>query len=123
MGSNDFSDVLRAPDLRTRTLGDDGMYPNNENLPVLVYQQMVRRSVHSVAGAVEQVFRSNGWTGAWRNGIFSYHHCHSTAHEVLAVTGTNHVAAGGAVLVLPAGVARKNLDTDRDFQCTVKSLS
>jgi uncharacterized protein YjlB len=124
----DFSDVLRGADLQARVLADDGTYPNNDTLPVLVYGQAVRRSIRSPARAVERVFRANGWTGAWRNGIFAYHHYHSTAHEVLGVTGgsatvqlggpdgwTLDVSAGD-VLILPAGVAHKNLGSDRDFR-------
>jgi uncharacterized protein YjlB len=124
----DFADVLRGPDLRTRVLAGDGTFPNNEALPVLVYGQAVRRSVRSVAVTVDRVFGANDWTGAWRNGIFSYHHYHSTTHEMLGVTaGTATVQLGGPdgwtldmeagdVLVLPAGVAHKNLGSDPDFQ-------
>lgn len=125
---DEFSGVLGEPDLLARTLTDDGTYPNNEALPVLVYGRAVRRSVRSPASTLERIFRANNWTGAWRNGIFSYHHYHSTAHEVLGVTaGTATVQLGGPegwtldvgagdVLVLPAGVAHKNLGSDRDFQ-------
>lgn len=122
------ADVLREPDLQVTTLRDDGTYPNNALLPVLVYGQAVRRSVRSPARAVERVFRRNNWTGAWINGIFSYHHYHSTAHEALGVAGgaatvqlggpdgpTFELAAGD-VLVLPAGVAHKNLGADDDVQ-------
>lgn len=125
---DEFSDVLRAPDLLERTLADDGTFPNNEVLPVLVYRRAVRHSVRSPASTVERIFRQNDWTGAWRNGIFSYHHYHSTAHEALGVTaGTATVQLGGPegwtldveagdVLVLPAGVAHKNLGSDRAFR-------
>jgi uncharacterized protein YjlB len=125
---DDFVDVVREPDLLTRTLPDDGPYPNNDTLPVLVYGQALRASTRSLARTVERLFRANGWTGAWRNGVFAYHHYHSTAHEVLGVTGgtatlqlggpdgwTLDVEAGD-VLVLPAGVAHKNLGSDADFQ-------
>ena len=120
-----FSDVLREPNLRVRTLADDGTYPNNEELPVLVYGQALRRSSAQV---IERIFRANGWTGAWRNGIFSYHHYHSTAHEVLGIAGGSATVQlggpdgwglnveAGDVLVLPAGVAHKNLGSDSDFQ-------
>lgn len=32
----------------------------------------------------EMRFAENGWTGAWRDGVFDYHHFHVTTHEVLA---------------------------------------
>lgn len=122
-----FSRTLREPATDTHFLGDDGTYPNNEELPVLVYKQVLRNSVDSSAGTFERVFRRHGWTGTWRNGIFSYHHYHSTAHEVLGVaegsatvqlggpTGVTVEVSRGDVLILPAGVAHKNLNSTSNF--------
>ncbi len=57
-----------------------------------------------------------------RDGIYSYHHYHSTAHEVLGVyqggatvqfggeKGPAVSVAAGDVVVIPAGVAHKLLD-------------
>lgn len=121
-----FTDVLRAPDVQARHFADDGTFPNNPSLPVLVYRQAVQ-AVQGGAGTYERVFRAHNWRGSWRNGIFSYHHYHSTAHEVLGVArGSARVQLGGPeglvfeveagdVLVLPAGVAHKNLGADADF--------
>ncbi len=124
---NPFSDVLRSTDAAVHELEDDGTYPNNETLPLLVYPQVLRSSVDAPARAYERVFQAHNWMGTWRNGIFPYHHYHSTAHEVLGIAGGSaSVQLGGPagvtldvstgdVLVLPAGVAHKNQGTRGKF--------
>ncbi|MFB6098644.1 MAG: cupin domain-containing protein [Salinibacter sp.] len=111
--------------MQTQTFADDGQFPNNETLPVV----LLRGALAPEEGAetYEQVFRAHEWRGQWRNGIFSYHHYHSTAHEVLGIaqgsarvqlggpSGEAFAVAAGDVVVLPAGVAHKNLGADADF--------
>src|SRR5205823_467966 len=88
---------------------------------------------HDVAGAraaahYEELFADNGWLGSWRDGIFSYHHFHSTSHEVLGiVSGEAAVMLGGPsvgkqfevrmgdVLVLPAGTGHCNAGSTDDL--------
>lgn len=123
-----FRDVLEAPELIEETFSDDGTFPNNEELPTLVLRGAFRRSVSNLAAEMERVFRRHNWRGTWRNGIFLYHHYHSTSHEVLGVSrGQAHVQLGGPegtalevhagdVMVLPAGVAHKNLGAEGSFQ-------
>jgi len=108
-------------------LTDDEIFPNNERLPLLVYPNAVPLPDQDPASAFEKRFAENGWSGSWRNGIFTYHHYHSTAHEVLGVyRGTARVRLGGDngierslgpgdVVVIPAGVAHKNLESSSDF--------
>ncbi len=79
------------------------------------------------ADSCEALFTAHGWWRAWRNGIFSYHHFHSTAHEVLGiVAGHASVALGGPggevfevargdVLVLPAGTGHCNAGAGGDL--------
>jgi uncharacterized protein YjlB len=60
---------------------DDGAIPNSP-LPVLVYRSVKEASD---ANRCKRLFAQNGWLGAWQNGIYSFHHFHSIAHEVLGV--------------------------------------
>ena len=68
---------------------DDGLVPNN-SLPLVVRRGAVQPQSDDPARSFEQVFAKHGWTGSWRNGIFPYHHYHSTAHEVLGIAAVRH---------------------------------
>jgi uncharacterized protein YjlB len=109
--------------LETHRFEDDGGIPNSP-LPVVVYHEV--EAAHQ-AGSCEALFAHNGWLGAWRDGIFSFHHFHSTAHEVLGiVAGEATVVLGGPgggrfevrpgdVLVLPAGTGHSNAGSSGDL--------
>ena len=96
---------------------DDSAFPNS-SLPVLVYHEVPEAGD---ARRCERLFAQNDWRGAWQNGIYSFHHFHSVAHEVLGVVrGSATVIRGGPhgreleinrgdVLVLPAGTGHCNL--------------
>jgi uncharacterized protein YjlB len=104
-------------------------FPNNPRLPVIVYRAAVKLPMHGdAAKPIEQTFSRHGWSGGWRNGVFNYHHYHSTAHEVLGCysghaalmlggpDGVRVELARGDVIVLPAGVAHKSIETSDDFK-------
>jgi uncharacterized protein YjlB len=96
----------------------------NSRLPVLVYRAVLESPEPA---AFERVFKNNGWTGSWRNGLYTVHHYHSTAHEVLGMyRGSVRVRFGGEqgmlleliagdAVVIPAGVAHKNEHAAPDF--------
>lgn len=118
---------VKPGSITSRLLKDDGAIPNNEKLPLLIYHDALELPEVDPASSIESLLADNGWTNGWRNGIYSYHHYHSTAHEVLVVYagcakvklgGENGVTAdiaAGDVLVLPAGVGHKNLGASDDF--------
>ena len=108
-------------DPETYSFEDDGAFPNSP-LPVLAYHGV---SEANDASGCEELFARNGWLGSRRDGIFSFHHFHSTAHEVLGiVAGSASVVLGGPsvgrtfevragdVLVLPAGTGHCNAGSD-----------
>ena len=107
-----------APDLLSYLLPDDGTFPNNARLPLR----------EPDAADIEALLRANGWGGSWRNGVYSFHHYHSTAHEVLVVYGGSACLrlggergiiaeiASGDVVIITAGVAHKNLGASADFR-------
>lgn len=110
--------------VESRTFDDDGAIPNSA-LPVMIYRGALEPDAG--AGAHEELFARNGWLGAWRDGIFSFHHFHSTAHEVLGIAaGTANVILGGPqgqrfklgsgdVAVLPAGTGHFNAGSSADL--------
>ncbi len=114
-------------DVEAHLLSEDGVFPNNPKLPVLLYRQALIVTGPDAPEAILKRFAQNHWGAGWVNGIYGFHHYHSTAHEVLAIAaGRAQVQLGGEeglvatvkagdVVVIPAGVAHKNLDSSTDF--------
>ena len=108
-------------------LADDGFIPNNKTLPLLVYPKALTAADGDLAGLCERTFAANNWPHSWRNGIYSFPHFHSTAHEVLGICrGTATVRLGGEkgvvldvepgdVVAIPAGVGHQNLGASGDL--------
>lgn len=107
---------------------DNGIFPGND-LPVLHYKKAFKIPLLFGGRKVKALFKSNDWTNAWKSGIYTYHHYHSNTHEVLAVLrGNTTLLLGGEngkqlalhkgdVVVIPAGVAHKNLGRENDVTC------
>src|SRR5918911_97755 len=106
---------------------DDGRIPNNPRLPLLIYCGALEPDPSEPAATFETAFARNNWRGAWRNGIYDFHHYHSTSHEVLGIArGSVQVRLGGEaglatrleagdVVVIPAGVGHKNEGSTPDL--------
>ena len=113
---------------------DTGVFPNNPRLALILYQSALPFEEPSSATSgcspetIERLFGGYGWGSSWRNGIYSVHHFHSTAHEVLGIyRGEVRVVLGGEggieielkagdAVLIPAGVAHKNLASSGDFR-------
>ena len=110
--------------IETHRFADDGRIPNSV-LPLLVYRGAVAEA--DLAIAFERRFAVNDWRGAWRDGIFAYHHFHSTSHEVLGIaegeavvrfggeSGESMRVGAGDVVVIPAGVGHRLERSSRDL--------
>ncbi|WP_348265180.1 cupin domain-containing protein [Telmatobacter sp. DSM 110680] len=111
----------------TIQLSRNGWVPNNDRLPVLIYRDVLDVSGSDPASKFEQAFLRNGWPPQWRNGIYDFHHYHSTAHEVLGIAGgQGRIILGGPggheltlnagdILVLPAGTGHCKLACSPEF--------
>ena len=105
---------------------DDGTFPNNEDYPTIIYKSAFHGTE---SDGRKQIIASNKckWTSPWLWGIFTYHHYHTKAWELLlCVGGSATIQIGGSLgpatsisqgdlILIPPGVAHKQLDEKNDF--------
>jgi uncharacterized protein YjlB len=106
-------------------LKPNGWMPNSP-LPVLFYRGVMPVG-KDLATEMERLFTVNGWPPQWRNGVYDFHHYHSTAHEVLGfAAGHADLVLGGEggepvtghagdVLVLPTGTGHCRITASENF--------
>lgn len=111
----------------TYRFADDGLIPNHPTLPLVLYPGVLPMPATAPAAAAERLLWRHGWGDTWRNGIYRFHHYHSTAHEVLLICrGRARVQFGGEAgvivtvqagdgVVIPAGVGHNNLGDSGDL--------
>jgi uncharacterized protein YjlB len=102
---------------------DDGSIPNSK-FPLLLYRNAFTARENDGAAWLEQYFAAHNWTNSWRNGVYPFHHYHSTSHEVLGVysgsallhlggeKGRKVKVRAGDIIVIPAGVGHKSLGSE-----------
>lgn len=120
---------MTEPIIKSLTILDDGEFPNNNFLPLVLMQRVFDPTSGNLVQTIEKTIHENRWGRSWRNGIYGFHHYHSTAHEVLGLYAGNVKAQfggpegqiveaeAGDVIVIPAGVSHKNIDQSPDFRC------
>jgi len=91
-------------------------FPNNNDWELVLYKEVFAPE-NTSPDKFEGLFHGNNWGNSWRNGVYPYHHFHSSAHEVLGCYGgSGAVQFGGPrgpvvelkkgdAVFIPAGVA------------------
>jgi uncharacterized protein YjlB len=107
---------------------DNGIFPNSM-LPVIHYVGVFEVPALFPGISVRAMFKEHGWSNSWRSGIFEYHHYHSNTFEVMGViNGSTSIMIGGDsgkvivihkgdVLIIPPGVAHRNLGEEHQITC------
>lgn len=107
---------------------DDGIFPGSI-FPVLFYRGVLKLPFLFASASIRGIFGKHDWDNTWRAGIFTYRHYHSNTHEALGIARGETVLELGAeqdvcltlrkgdVVVIPAGVAHRNLGKENDVVC------
>jgi uncharacterized protein YjlB len=125
----EIDDIMtRKIDPESHAFADDGETPNNSRFPLLIYRNVVTLlPEYDPAAIFEELFKSHGWAGSWRNAIFPFNHFHTRTHEVLGIArGWARVQMGGNrgkviklgpgdVVVIPAGTGHCALERSEDL--------
>ena len=128
-GRDELSEFVRDRAPLARRFSDDGIVPNNQRFPVLIYRSVIISSNRfDPAAIIDALFELNNWGRSWRDTIYDFVHYHSQIHEVLGVSrgharvefggvkGVHLVLRAGDVAILPAGTGHRLLDASRTFQ-------
>jgi uncharacterized protein YjlB len=114
-----------AAEPEAHLLAANGWVPNHPRLPLLLFRQAFRGGVE----ACERFIRAAGWQPEWRNGVYPFHHYHSTAHELLGIAGGEArlllggeaprglavTVRAGDVVILPCGTGHCRVSASADF--------
>lgn len=104
---------------------DDGTIPNSK-YPLLIYKNIFSEE-KADADYITKYFEDHNWKNSWKNGVYDYHHYHSTTHEALGVyrgfatiqfggeQGEQVSVEEGDVIVIPAGVSHKKISASDNF--------
>ena len=124
----DITRPIQKLNIISNILIEDGPFPNNALLPLLLYRHACRMDGNS-DDIIRELLETNSWGSTWIDGIYNEHHFHTTTHEVLvAMSGSARVQFGGPngvtldfekgdVVIIPAGVAHCRVDAAPGFSC------
>jgi uncharacterized protein YjlB/GNAT superfamily N-acetyltransferase len=106
----------------------NGFFPNNAHYPLLIYKNINTLILESPQ-VIQGFLAKNGWIKSWVDSIYDFHHYHSNTHETLVIIdgvckvqiggdgGKQYDIAKGDVVILPVGIAHKNMGSSPDFKC------
>jgi uncharacterized protein YjlB len=112
-------------EVQTLRLPRGDQVPNNGRYPAVIARDALGGAQDDAE--VKALLQANGWGGAWTWQVFTYHHFHPDAFEVLAVAhgsatlmlggpqGEEVKVEAGDVVVLPPGFGHKQVEAHDSF--------
>lgn len=117
------------PKIEVKRYRDDGIIPNSR-LPIVLYKGAIDiQNPLKIEDKLRRHVEERGWRLEWTWRIYKFTHWHSTAHECLVCIsgsaivrlggpriGGEHKLTPGSALMIPAGVAHRNIGATQSFQ-------
>src|SRR6478735_4550209 len=90
-----YAEFLNYPHIELFILQDDGTFPNSR-LPLIIYRTALKVPGTEAEETFKKLFAENDWTNNWSANVYTFHHYHSTTHEVFGVaSGEASLQFGG----------------------------
>ncbi len=70
VGGTASAEVVYAPNIEAFILTNDGVFPNNPRLPLLIYKKALNTEIPDLVSHVQAIFADHHWGNSWIDSIY-----------------------------------------------------